>query len=171
MIFQSGQQNIVLTSMVVNNVEERFILCRFHTCFCFVSFPVPEENEKKIFFPLTVLIYLVLSYFVGLKIYRKSKYRCPCTDLSSLVAQMVKRLPTMWETWVQSLGCEDLLEKEMATHSSILPWKIPWMEEPGGLQSMGLQRVGHDWATSLHLYWLGTNNLDFDNSRLHVENI
>ena len=50
MIFQSGQQNIVLTSMVVNNVEERFILCRFHTCFCFVSFPVPEENEKKIFF-------------------------------------------------------------------------------------------------------------------------
>ena len=57
---------------------------------------------------------------------------------------MVKRLPTMWETRVQSLGQEDLLEKEMATHSSILAWKIPWMEEPGRLQSMGLQRVGHD---------------------------
>ena len=57
---------------------------------------------------------------------------------------MVKRLPTTWETWVQSLGWEDLLEKEMATHSSILAWKIPWTEEPIRLQSMGLQRVGHD---------------------------
>ena len=57
---------------------------------------------------------------------------------------MVKRLPTMQETWVQSLGQEDLLEKEMATHSSILAWKIPWTEEPGKLQSMGLQRVRHD---------------------------
>ena len=57
---------------------------------------------------------------------------------------MVKRLPTKRETWVQSLGQEDLLEKEMATHSSMLAWKIPWMEEPGGLQSMGSQRVGHD---------------------------
>ena len=61
-----------------------------------------------------------------------------------LVAQMVKRLPTTWETWVRSLGWEDLLEKEMAPHSSILAWKIPWTEEPGRLQSMGLQRVGHD---------------------------
>ena len=57
---------------------------------------------------------------------------------------MVKRLPTMRETWVQSLGQEDLLEKEMAIHSSILDWKIPWVEEPGRLQSMGSQRVGHD---------------------------
>ena len=62
---------------------------------------------------------------------------------TSLVAQIVK-LPTMWETWVQSLGWEDLLEREMTTHSSILAWKIPWMEEPGRLQSMGLQRVEHD---------------------------
>ena len=60
------------------------------------------------------------------------------------MAQTVKRLPTMQETWVQSLGREDLLEKEMATHSSILAWKIPWTEEPGRLQSMGSQRVGHD---------------------------
>ena len=56
---------------------------------------------------------------------------------------MVKHLPAMPETWVQSLGWEDLLEKDMATHSSILAWKIPWMEEPGRLQSMGSHRVGH----------------------------
>ena len=62
----------------------------------------------------------------------------------TLVAQTVKCLPTMREMWVQSLGWEDPLEKEMATHSSTLAWKIPWMEEPGRLQSMGLQRVGHD---------------------------
>ena len=60
------------------------------------------------------------------------------------VAQSVKRLPTTRETWVRSLGREDPLEKEMATHSSTLAWKIPWTEEPGRLQSMGLQRVGHD---------------------------
>ena len=63
---------------------------------------------------------------------------------TSLVAQMVKRLPTMRETRVQSLLWEDPLEKEMAPHSSILAWKIPWMEEPGRLQSMGSQRVGHN---------------------------
>ena len=63
---------------------------------------------------------------------------------TSLVAQTVKRLPTMQETQVQSLSQEDLLEKEMATHSSILAWKIPWTEEPGRLHSMGSQRVGHD---------------------------
>ena len=57
----------------------------------------------------------------------------------------------MWETRVQSLGWEDLLEKEMATHTSILAWKIPWTEEPGRLQSIGLQRVGRDWGTSLSL--------------------
>ena len=65
---------------------------------------------------------------------------------TALVAQMVKRLSTMWETWVQSLGRKDLLEKEMATHSSILAWKIPWTEEPGRLQSMGLQRVGQGFS-------------------------
>ena len=70
---------------------------------------------------------------------------------SSLVPQMVKHLPTMWETWVQSPGWGDLLEKEMATHSSTLAWKSPWTEEPGRLQSMGSQRVGHDWVTSLSL--------------------
>ena len=60
------------------------------------------------------------------------------------MAQRLKRLPAMREIWVRSLGREDPLEREMATHSSILAWRIPWMEEPGGLQSMGSQRVGHD---------------------------
>ena len=65
---------------------------------------------------------------------------------------MVKCLPTMRETWVRSLGWEDPLEKEMATHSSTLAWKIPWMKEYGRLQFMGPQRVGHNWTTSLSLY-------------------
>ena len=68
------------------------------------------------------------------------------------MAQRLKHLPAMRETWVRFLGREDPLEKEMATHSSILAWRTPWTEEPGGLQSTGSQRVGHDWATSLSLY-------------------
>ena len=73
----------------------------------------------------------------------------------------------MQETWVRSLGQEDPLEKEMATHSSILAWRIPWTEELGWLQSMGSQRVGHVWATSLSLalFWLKkkqTNTLNID---------
>ena len=87
---------------------------------------------------LAPFILHVLTYLVDLSI-----------AWTSLVAQTVKRLPTTRETWIQSLGREDPLEKDMGTHSSILAWKIPWMEEPGGLQSMGSQRVGHDWATSL----------------------
>ena len=63
---------------------------------------------------------------------------------SSLVAQTVKCLPTIWETWVQSLDQEDPLEKDITTHSSTLAWKIPQTEEPGRLQSMGSQRVGYD---------------------------
>ena len=83
---------------------------------------------------------------------------CSLSDLSlgtSLLAQMVKHLPTMRETPVWSLHQEDPLEKEMATHSSSLAWKIPWTEKRGRLQSMELQRVGHAWATSLcfHFPW------------------
>ena len=63
---------------------------------------------------------------------------------ASLVAQRLKRLPPMQDTWVRSLGRDDPLEREMATYSSILAWRIPWTEEPGGLQSMGSQRVGHN---------------------------
>ena len=67
-----------------------------------------------------------------------------CGSWASLVAQRLKRLPLMRETRVRSLGWEDPLEKEMAIHSSTIAWKIPWTEEPGRLQSMELQRVGHD---------------------------
>ena len=70
---------------------------------------------------------------------------------TSLVAQMVKHLPSRQETWVWLLGQEDPLEKAMAPHSSTLAWKIPWTEEPGGLQSKESQRVRHDWVTSLSL--------------------
>ena len=77
--------------------------------------------------------FLLIVYFMYSSMY-----------MASLVAQTVKRLPVVRETWVQSLGWEDPLEKEMATHSSTLAWKILWTEEPGRLQSMGSQRVGHD---------------------------
>ena len=69
------------------------------------------------------------------------------------MAQVVKCLPAMRETWVQYLGWEEPLEKEIATHSSTLAWKITWMEEPGRLQTMGSQRVGHYWVT-LHSFFL-----------------
>ena len=72
-----------------------------------------------------------------------------CLSWASLVVQMAKHLPAVQETRVQSLGWEDPLEKGMATHSCTLAWKIPGTEEPGRLQTMGLQTVGHDWATSL----------------------
>ena len=73
-------------------------------------------------------------------------------SLTTLVVQVVKRLPAVQETWVQSLGQEDPLEKAMATHSNTLVWKIPWTEEPDRLQSMRSQRVRHDWATSLSFF-------------------
>ena len=78
---------------------------------------------------------------------RAGVHSCPLLTVclgASLVAQMVKNLPAMQETQVQSLGREDPLENEVATHSSILAWRIPWTEEPGGIQSIGSKRVGHD---------------------------
>ena len=69
------------------------------------------------------------------------KYITAKKKIASLVAQMVKHLPTTWEAWIRCLGWEDALEKEMATHCSTLAWKIPWTEEPGRLQSTGSQRV------------------------------
>ena len=95
-------------------------------------------------------IYMYIYIYIYIYIYTH-------THRASLVAQRLKRLPGMQETQVQSLGQEAPLEKGMATHSSTLAWRIPWTEEPGRLQSMGLQRVGHDWATSLSYiytpYW------------------
>ena len=76
--------------------------------------------------------------------YMNDLFRDIKRDGTSLVAQTVKRLSTMWETWVRSLDQEDPLGKEMAIHSSAIAWKIPWTEEPGRVQSMGSRRVGHD---------------------------
>ena len=73
----------------------------------------------------------------------KNIYVAVICFMNLLAAHRLKHLPAKWESWVRSLGWEDPLEKEMATHSSVLAWRIPWMEEPGGLQSTGLQRVGH----------------------------
>ena len=85
---------------------------------------------------------------------------CVCErEMGFLVAQMVKNLPAMWETWVWSLGWENPLEKRMSIHSSILAWDIPWTEEPGGLQSMGLQRVGHNWVTNRYIWNMDMNIL------------
>ena len=110
---------------------------------------------------LTCLLVLVLVLVLVLELPVQFHWRClhmcfECLRLlgrrfnkayltrASLVAQSVKDLPAVQETWVRSLGWEDPLEKEMESHSSILAWKISWTEEPGGLQSMGSQRVGHD---------------------------
>ena len=94
---------------------------------------------------------------------RRSKaFFCFCTQARwhSLVAQMIKNLPAVQETWVRSLGQEDPLEKGMGTsHSSILAWRIPWTEEPGRLQIMGLQRVVHDWATKYTCTLAGKSSL------------
>ena len=84
-----------------------------------------------------------LTAHLPLEIYKLSKI-IKTSTYTSFTAQTVKSLPTMWETRVQSLGQEDTLEKKMATHSSTLAWKIPWMEEPGGLQPIVSQRVRYD---------------------------
>ena len=101
-----------------------------------------EEWIKKLRMYMYVCVYTHTQRSI-IQSLKKKEILPFATIYVSLVVQMVKRLPTMRETQVQSLGREYLLEKEMATHSSILAWEIPWMEEPGGLQSMGSQRVGH----------------------------
>ena len=127
----------------------------------------PSMCKKPHIFPPQIVFYYTY-YFITLIVslcniswtyshifsYRFIHYLCIFWQ-ASLVAQRLKCLPTMQETWVRSLGWEDSLEKEMATHSSILAWRIPWTEEPGGLQSMGSQRVGHDWA----FYFMNVPNI------------
>ena len=102
----------------------------------------------------------IYSYYKTLTIFSVLYNRSPWPVLRApLVAQMVTSLPAAQETRVRSLG-QDLLEKGMATPSSVLAWRIPWTEEPDGLQSMGLQRVGHNWVTNtlcgfiLYTHWL-----------------
>ena len=113
----------------------------------------PDEEMHEVRPPRQKLLFLgsleasivpmdVLLWFTRLEALQTPLFRVFME--ASLMAQRLKRLPAMRETWLRSLGREDPLEKEMATHSSILAWRIPWMEEPGGLQSTGSQRVGHD---------------------------
>ena len=104
-----------------------------------------------------------LLMYLPYKIYffKKNPSIWPSWWLISLVAQTLKNLPIVQETQVWSLDWEDPLEKGMTVHSSILAWSIPWTEEPGGLQSMGLQRVGHDWATHTHTWTLYFNKKSF----------
>ena len=97
----------------------------------------PQKFDKGLWVPLSLVFPLNNDLLFPIRTF--------------LVAQRLKHLPGMRETQVWSLGQEDPLEKEMATHSSTLTWRIPWKEEPGGLQSKRSQRVGHDWATSLSL--------------------
>ena len=97
---------------------------------------------------ICVIYNFIMQYLIHLKEYINLKY------MGFLMAQMVKNLPAMWETWVRSLGWENPLEKGMATHSSILARQIPWTEEPGGPQSTVLKRVGDDWATNTHKIYI-----------------
>ena len=114
----------------------------------------PTDQPDVLLFGLCLLLYFAFILFPW---WFSHGLRKP--PGASLVAQRLKRLPPMWETRVQSLGREDPLEKEMATHSSTIAWKIPWTEELGRLQSMGSQRVGHNWATSLLHFRLVTTFL------------
>ena len=119
----------------------------FVCCFIYMSFVCPHFLKKKnCHMPICVHLYMIPNIPVVIFKYHLSSHWV------SLVAQMVKHLPAVRETRVWSLGWEDLLEKEMTTHSSILAWRIPWMEDSGRLQSMESQRVIHNWATSLSLY-------------------
>ena len=86
--------------------------------------------------------YFVIPIWASLEVW----FRCQKFSHCQFQFFQCKNLPAVRETWVRSLGWEDPLEEGMATHSSILAWRIPWTEEPGGLQSMGSQRVGHNWA-------------------------
>ena len=102
---------------------------------------------------------LIPWIYFSLPLYNCKGFDLGHTWMASLVAQTVKRLSTTWETRVWSLGWEDPLDKEMAIHSSTIAWKIPWTEEPGRLQSMGSQRIGHDQAISLSFSLLYLNGL------------
>ena len=123
---------------------------------------LPAKHEDFNCFTSLISIFFILAVLVGWEegsaewsyLQKDHYYYYYFFGGASLVAQSVKHLPAVQETWVRSLGWEDPLEKEMATHSSILAWKISWTGEPGGLQSMGSQRIGHDWATNTYLLTL-----------------
>ena len=108
---------------------------------------LPSMGSHRIWHDWSDLAAAAAAYCIGVFLYGLLD-----SVWASLVAQWLKHLPPVWETWVWYLVWEDPLEKEMLTHSSISAWRIPWMEKPGRLQSMGSQRVGYNWVTSLHLH-------------------
>ena len=127
-------------------------------------FPPSKASFSRSHFFLAVILSIhwnstTLNYILSWTVFRlfhNNHYiMSKLYERASLVVQMVKNLPVMQETWVQSLGREDPLEEGMATHSRILAWRIPWTEEPGGLQSMGSQRVRHAWEinTTTKIVW------------------
>ena len=116
----------------------------------FLDFCSPDANISRILFTIFCDIFFYnVKHITGFPCHFYTFLSLILSN-NSLVAQRIKHLPATQETRVRSLGWEDPLEKEMATHSSTLVWRIPWTEEPGRLQSTGWQRVGHDWATSLN---------------------
>ena len=129
---ENWNRNDLLYEAVSSMTLPGVLDCYFETGICLPGSAFPVLTE------------LVLSTHAG------SRWVQVWTHFCHVVAQTVKCLSAMQETQVRYLGWEDPLEKEVAAHSSILAWKIPWMAEPGRLLSMGSQRVGHNWATSLH---------------------
>ena len=158
-------------------------MSRMQRTYLYVFFSYPEWRRRtttertrwlcqQLSFPLIFTVSCSEILFCSLQGYTKGKtVNSNIIRLrylrTSLVAQMVKHLPTMRETWVWSLGQEDPLENKMATHSSILAWKIPWTEEPGRLPFTGSQRVEHDWVTSLQDTWIFIKQHYF--TRLNVD--
>ena len=138
--------------------------CCFFACYfvCFAwrttveHFPTPPRSEHATTLHYPCCVYKVMGVGTHWSEHVVGRISCRLAGMrwelkrAFLVTQMVKHLPAMQETWVWSLGWEDPLEKEMATQSSILAWRISWAEKPGRPQSMGLQRVGHNWATNAH---------------------
>ena len=134
-------------------------LHRFPPSWTALASPTPSHPSRLLQSTgLSSPCYTATSYWLSILhtvVYMFQCYSLNSVSLSpwvSLVAQTVKNLPAMQKLWFWSLGQEDPLREEMATHSSVLAWGIPWREEPGGLQSMGSQRVGHDWATNTNSF-------------------
>ena len=151
LVFLSVKWGVVLALW---DLFQLLTLCGQFCCYSFMLHLRILQSSKRMLLKTLdscILMYCVLkSVIIWYEEKGKNMYRS-CQNQTSLVAQMVKDLPAMQETWVWSLGWEDPLEKGTAAHSSILAWRIPWTEEPGRLQSMGSQRVGHDQVTSTHL--------------------
>ena len=124
--------------------------------FCFLCMCIPQiytlVYSAFLLIFIKIIFHIIKPFINAILMVAKHSTALSTINLASWVVEMIKNLPEVQETWVQSLDWEDPLEKGMATHSSTLAWRIPWTEESGGLQSMGWQRVRHDRATNTHTY-------------------